>query len=106
MRRKDTTGQRIGLFALGLLLCGLTGLIGSLMGARLAQRYQPEEIRQENTQMPEEQPEVAVDDFVLTEETPRWHDQIMEAHREQDQETDGLSTAPVISIPETLNAAT
>lgn len=101
MGRRNTTGQRIGLFSLGLLLCGLMGLTGSLLGARLAQRYQPQPIRQEGAEASEEQPDVPAEAAV-----PRWHNEVMEAHRENDGETDGLYSAPVISIPETLNAET
>ncbi|MDE5745978.1 MAG: hypothetical protein K2I21_00185 [Acetatifactor sp.] len=97
MGRKDTTGHRIGLFSLGLLLCGLMGFAGSLLGVRLAQQCQPQPIRQESEEPSGEQPDVSADEAV-----PRWHNQVMEAHREDGEEV----PAPVISIPETLNAET
>ncbi len=106
MRRRNSTGRRIGLFALGLLFCGLTGLTGSLLGARLAQRYQPDTVRQEDAQTPEEQSDLPLGDPAAPEATPRWHDQVMEAHEENEGEPDGLYSAPVISIQETLNAET
>lgn len=101
MGRRNTTGQRIGLFSVGLLLCGLMGFMGSLLGVRLAQRYQSQPIRQESTESSEEQPDVSADVAI-----PRWHNQVMEAPWEDNGETDGLFSAPVISIPETLNAET
>lgn len=109
MGRRDTTGRRIGLFALGLLLCGLTGFAGSLLGARLAQRYQPDTVRQENMQAPREQadedPDHSADDPAQA-AVPRWHDQVMEALGENTGEADGIFPAPVFSIQETLNAET
>lgn len=101
MRRRNTIGQRIGLFSLGLLLCGLMGLTGGLTGARLAQRYQTPPAARESVEEPEEQPDAAVQA-----PAPRWHNQVMEAHWENDGDTEGLFSAPVISIPETLNAET
>lgn len=101
MRRTNTTGQRVGLFSLGLLLCGLMGLTGGLLGARLAQRYQPQQIRQESPEAPEEEPEVSEPEIV-----PRWHNQVMELPLEDAGEQDGLPSAPVISIPDTINAET
>lgn len=97
MGRKNTTGHRIGLFSFGLLLCGLMGFMGSLLGLRLAQQCQPQPIRQESEEPSGEQPDVSADEAV-----PRWHNQVMEAHREDGEEVPAL----VISIPETLNAET
>lgn len=97
MGRKDTTGHRIGLFSLGLLLCGLMGFTGSLLGVRLAQQCQPQLTKQESEEPSGEQPDVSTD-----EAAPKWHNQVMEAHREDGEEV----PAPVISIPETLNAET
>lgn len=77
MRRKKTTGHGIGLFSLALLLCGLMGLGGGVLGARLAQRYQPQQIAQEAPDRPEEQPEESV-----AEAAPRWHNQVMEGSTE------------------------
>lgn len=101
MRRTKTTGQHIGLFSLGLLLCGLMGLTGGLLGARLAQRYQPQQIRQESPEASEEVPDIS-----LPEVAPRWHNQVMEIPPEDVGEQAGLSSAQVISIPETINAET
>lgn len=102
MRRTGTKGQRIGIFSLGVLLCGLMGMTGGLLGARLAQRYQPQQIRQELI------PEASEDkpDLSLPEDKPRWHNQVMETPPEEAEEQNGLSTAQVISIPETVNAET
>ncbi len=111
MGRRDTTGRRIGLFALGLLLCGLTGFTGSLLGARLAQRYQPDTVRRESGQTPGEQAQAIEEPDYSAQEparavSPGWHDQVMEAYGENAGETGEGVTAPVISIPETLNAET
>lgn len=101
MRRTKTTGQRIGVFLLGVLLCGLMGMTGGLLGARLAQRYQPQQIRQESPEESEEVPDTSAPEI-----TPRWHNQVMEAPPEDVGEQAGLSAAQVISIPETINAET
>lgn len=96
MGRTSGTGGRIGIFCAGLFLCGLMGLTGGLIGARLAQRYQPQPIRQEESKeetMPEADDSPAM---------PRWHDEVMSAGADDTEE----SAAAVISIPETLNADT
>lgn len=101
MRRTKTTGQRIGVFLVGLLLCGLMGMTGGLLGARLVQRYQPQQNRQESPKTSEEVPDTSAPEI-----TPRWHNQVMEEAPEDIGEQTGLSTAQVISIPETINAET
>lgn len=101
MRRKKTTGHGIGLFSLALLLCGLMGLGGGVLGARLAQRYQLQQIGQEAPDRPEEQPEESV-----AEAAPRWHNQVMEGSTEDPGGQAEMPSAPVISIPETINAET
>lgn len=99
MGRTNGTGQHIGIFCAGLLLCGLTGLTGGIMGARLAQRYQPQQLQQELPQ--EEAPES--DDIAVV---PRWHNEVMEAGENREDEQMGFSANTVISIPETLHADT
>ena len=101
MRRTKTTGRRIGLYSLGLLLCCLMGLTGGLLGARLAQRHQPQQIRQESPETSEEAPDISVPEIA-----PRWHNQVMEDPLEDAGEQAGLSAAQVISIPDTINAET
>lgn len=98
MGRTNGTGRHIGIFCAGLLLCGLMGLAGGLMGARLAQRYQSPQLPQEMPQ--EEAPES--DDMVAV---PRWHDEVMEAGQGGEEQM-GFSADEVISIPETLHADT
>lgn len=101
MRRTRTKGQRIGIFSAGLLLCGLMGMTGGLLGARLAQRYQPQQIRQETLPgTSEETPEIS-----LPEVAPRWHNQVMETPPEDVEDQSGPASQ-VISIPETVNAET
>lgn len=100
MGRTSGTGGRIGIFCAGLFLCGLMGLTGGLIGARLAQRYQPQQIRQEETAEEETMPEKG--DLSAT---PGWHDEVMRARTDDTGEL--MEPAdPVISIPETLNADT
>lgn len=96
MGRTSGTGGRIGIFCAGLFLCGLMGLTGGLIGARMAQRYQPQQIRQEE---PEEETMSEADDSPAT---PRWHDEVMRAGTDDTEE----SADAVISIPETINADT
>jgi len=93
------TGQHISFFLLSLLLCGLMGMAGGLLGARLAQRYQPQQLRQESPEPSEEVPDTSV-----PESAPRWHNQVMEA--EDVGEQAGSPAAQVFSIPETINAET
>lgn len=96
MRRTSGTGGRIGIFCAGLFLCGLMGLTGGLIGARMAQRYQPQQIRQEESK---EETMSEADDLPAA---PRWHDEVMRDGADDAEE----SADAVISIPETLNADT
>lgn len=96
MGRTSGTGGRIGIFCAGLFLCGLMGLTGGLIGARMAQRYQPQQIRQEESK---EETRLEADDSPAT---LGWHDEVMKAGTDDTEE----SADAVISIPETLNADT
>lgn len=98
MGRTNGTGRRIGVFCAGLLLCGLMGLTGGLMGAMLAQRCQPQQLRQEPAA--EKTPETD------TLPAPRWHNEVMEAGRDDTGEPIDFPVDAVISIPETLQADT
>lgn len=99
MGRTNGTGRRVGIFCAGLLLCGLMGLTGGLMGARLAQRYQPQQLRQE-----EPVEETTPESDVLP--APRWHNEVMQAGLDEAGEPIDFPVDAVISIPETLNADT
>lgn len=96
MGRTSGTGGRIGIFCAGLFLCGLMGLTGGLIGARMAQRYQPQPIRQEKSE------EETISEADESPAAPRWHDEVMRAGADDTEE----SADAVISIPETLNADT
>ena len=99
MRRTNGTGQRIGMFCAGLFLCGLMGLTGGLMGARLAQRLQPQQPLQEESEeeiIPESDASPA----------PRWHNEVMDAGYDESGEPIDFPVDAVISIPETLHADT
>ncbi len=89
----------MGMFCAGVFLCGLMGLVGGLMGARLAQRYQPQPIRQE-----ESQEEIISESDVLP--VPRWHNEVMEARVDDEGQLIDSPVDAVISIPDTLHADT
>ncbi|MCM1120752.1 MAG: hypothetical protein NC543_15475 [bacterium] len=99
MGRMNGTGRHIGIFCAGLLLCGLMGLTGGLMGARLAQRYQ-------QPQLPQEMPQSEALESEDIAPAPRWHNEVMDAGQEEtDEQMDSLADM-VISIPETLHSDT
>ena len=89
----------MGMFCAGVLLCGLMGLAGGLMGARLAQRHQPQQIRQE-----ESKEEIISESDVLP--VPRWHNEVMEDRVDDEGQPIDSPVDAVISIPETLHADT
>ncbi len=94
MKRMRMTVQSISVFCLGLLLCGLMGIAGGLLGARLAQRQQPkepEQLQQEENTAVLPQPSGT-----------SWHQSVADKQAEEN----GLAAEPVISVPETINADT
>lgn len=100
MGRMNKTGRRIGIFCAGLFLCGLMGLTGGLMGARLAQHFQPQQPPQED----------AREEIIISKPdaspVPRWHDEVMEAGYGEAGEAADIPADTVISIPETLQPDT
>ncbi|MDE7223953.1 MAG: hypothetical protein K2O34_09255, partial [Acetatifactor sp.] len=96
MGRTNKTGRRIGIFCAGVFLCGLMGLTGGMIGARLAQYFQPrqEEGKEEITPESDSSP------------VPGWHNEVMEAGYGESGEATELPADTVISIPDILQADT